>query len=167
MEGQGQKRGVKAEWEGGAGENFPSVKADRKERFQGQMSCTLGRGQEERTVDASTVRAEDEWVKRLLQGKKNLAVGKPVQDLELRGCPEPLLSTQALLPSPSCLSAQVGKRFSFGPITLSNASALGSPFSSLVNQIPLSILCALRDLGRRQGRLGQSLSLRVSMQRLS
>lgn len=81
MEGQGQKRGVKAEWEGGAGENFPSVKADRKERFQGQMSCTLGRGQEERTVDASTVRAEDEWVRRLLQGKKNLAVGKPVQDL--------------------------------------------------------------------------------------
>lgn len=143
------------------------MKADRKERFQGQMSCTLGRGQEERTVDASTVRAEDEWVRRLLQGKKNLAVGKPVQDLELRGCPEPLLSTQALLPSPSCLSAQVGKRFSFGPITLSNASALGSPFSSLVNQIPLSILCALRDLGRRQGRLGQSLSLRVSMQRLS
>lgn len=87
MEGQGQKRGVKAEWEGGAGENFPSVKADRKERFQGQMSCTLGRGQEERTVDASTVRAEDEWVRRLLQGKKNLTVGKPVQDLELRGCP--------------------------------------------------------------------------------
>lgn len=72
MEGQGQKRGVKAEWEGGAGENFPSVKADRKERFQGQMSCTLGRGQEERTVDASTVRAEDEWVRRLYKGRKTL-----------------------------------------------------------------------------------------------
>lgn len=43
MEGQSQKRGVRAEWEGGAGEGFPPVKVNREERFQRQVTCMLGR----------------------------------------------------------------------------------------------------------------------------
>lgn len=48
------------------------------------MSCTLGRGQEERAVKASSARAEDKWVRKLLQ-RKNLGAEKLVQDLVPRG----------------------------------------------------------------------------------
>lgn len=61
------------------------MKVDRENRFQEQMSCILGREQEERTVEASTASAEDKWVRRLLQEKKNLEAGKLVQDLGPRG----------------------------------------------------------------------------------
>ncbi|KAJ8776859.1 hypothetical protein J1605_015036 [Eschrichtius robustus] len=39
--GQSQKRGVKAEQAGGAGESFPPVRVSREERFQGQAKAVL------------------------------------------------------------------------------------------------------------------------------
>lgn len=48
---ENQKIGVRAEGEGRAGESFPPVKVDREERFQTQVSCTWGSGQEEKTVE--------------------------------------------------------------------------------------------------------------------
>ena len=69
--------------------------------------------------------------------------------------PEPLLSTQAPLPHPTLSFSMAGRRFSFGPITLSNAFALCSLFSSPVS--PLRVPSVLRDWGRRQGQAGQGL----------
>lgn len=44
----------------------------------------------------STARVEDEQVRKLLQGRQNLRVGRQVQEVA-----EPLLSGQALLPYPT------------------------------------------------------------------
>lgn len=69
---------MRAKREGGAGRASHLSKFTDKRGFGD--SCAIRWGQEERTVQASTARAEAEWMRRLLQGKKNLRVGKPVQD---------------------------------------------------------------------------------------
>lgn len=119
--GQSQKRGVKAEQAGGAGESFPPVRVYREERFQGQVSCMLGRGQEQRTVEASTVRAEDEWMRR----KKILGVEKPVQDGGLRGCLNLYFQLRLRSPTPPCPSVWLAE----GSLLAPSLSAMPLPFA--------------------------------------
>lgn len=128
------------------------------------MSCTLGRGQEERAVKASSARAEDKWVRRLLQ-RKNLGAEKLVQDLGPRGnlnlCFQ-LSPCSPTHPSPVLQHKLVEVLFWPHP----SQQCLCPMPSILYRCKPLSQSFVPRgNWAGGKGRLEQGLSLRVSMQR--